>query len=40
MGLIKKYLGMTAVVVSVSLCVLTACSISYKFNGSSINYER
>lgn len=40
MGLIKKYLGMTFAVVSVSLCVLTACSISYKFNGSSINYDK
>ena len=27
-------------VLSVSLCLLAACTVSYKFNGSSINYDK
>ena len=24
----------------VTLCIVSACTVSYKFNGSSINYEK
>ena len=27
-------------VLTVSLCLLAACTVSYKFNGSSINYDK
>ena len=27
-------------VLAVSLCLLAACTVSYKFNGSSINYDK
>lgn len=39
MGLIKKswkFIG----ILSFAACVLAACSISYKFNGASINYDK
>lgn len=32
----SKLIGMCAVFA----CILTACSISYKFNGASINYDK
>ncbi|WP_300727807.1 LptE family protein [uncultured Bacteroides sp.] len=39
MGLIKKYWKMFSLL-SVTVCVLAACTISYKFNGASINYDK
>ena len=41
MGLINRIKKKTVVCFSAAvLCVLTACTISYKFNGSSINYDK
>ncbi|WP_405370526.1 LptE family protein [Phocaeicola sp.] len=39
MVLIKKYWKILSSFVLVS-CVLVACTVSYKFNGSSINYDK
>lgn len=39
MGLIKKYYKLVSIL-SVAVCILTACTISYKFNGASINYDK
>lgn len=39
MGLIKKYYKLVSIL-SVAVCILTACTISYKFNGVSINYDK
>lgn len=40
MDLSKKYIRLTKYVLPVVLCILTACTVSYKFNGSSINYDK
>lgn len=40
MALNKKYVRLTKYVLPVVLCILTACTVSYKFNGSSINYDK
>ena len=40
MDLIKKYRKRVWLFASVMMVALTACTISYKFNGSSINYEK
>ena len=40
MDLIKKYRKRVWLLASVMMVALTACTISYKFNGSSINYEK
>lgn len=41
MDLTKKMRKKLAVCVPVAVfCVLTACTVSYKFNGSSINYDK
>ena len=40
MDLSKKYIRLTKYVLPVVLCILTACTVSYKFNGSSINYAK
>ena len=41
MGLINRIKKKAVVCFSAAvLCVLTACTISYKFNGSSINYDK
>lgn len=39
MGLIKKYYKLVSIL-SVAVCILTACTISYKFNGALINYDK
>ena len=39
MGLIKKSWRLISLLSAV-VCVVTACTVSYKFNGSSINYEK
>ena len=39
MGLIKKYYRLVSVL-SVAVCILAACTVSYKFNGASINYDK
>ena len=39
MGLIKKRKAVL-LVAAVMSCILAACTISYKFNGSSINYDK
>ena len=39
MGLIKKYYKLVSIL-SVAVCILTACTISYKINGASINYDK
>nr|WP_072531777.1 LptE family protein [Bacteroides ilei] len=39
MGLIKKYWKIASLL-SVTMVMLVACTISYKFNGASINYDK
>ncbi len=39
MDLIKKH-WKTILLSSLALCVATACTVSYKFNGASINYDK
>ena len=39
MGLIKKYYKLVSVL-SVAVCIMAACTVSYKFNGASINYDK
>ena len=39
MDLNKKYSRLSKYFLAVCLCILTACTVSYKFNGSSINYD-
>ena len=39
MGLNKKYCKFISLCAGFA-CVLAACSISYKFNGASINYDK
>lgn len=39
MDLIKRYWKIGSLL-SVTMCLLVACTISYKFNGASINYEK
>ena len=40
MDLNKKYSRLSKYFLAVCLCILTACTVSYKFNGSSINYDK
>ena len=40
MDLNKKYSRLSKYFLDVCLCILTACTVSYKFNGSSINYDK
>ena len=39
MGLIKKYYKLVSVL-SVAVCIMAACTVSYKFIGASINYDK
>ena len=39
MGLIKKYYKLVSVL-SVAVCIMASCTVSYKFNGASINYDK
>ena len=39
MGLIKKYYKLFTFL-SVAVCIIAACTVSYKFNGGSINYDK
>ena len=39
MGLIKKYYKLVSVL-SVAVCIMAAFTVSYKFNGASINYDK
>ena len=39
MGLIKKYYKLVSVL-SVAVCIMAACTVSYKINGASINYDK
>ena len=40
MDLNKKYSRLSKYFLAVCLCIFTACTVSYKFNGSSINYDK
>lgn len=40
MDLNKRYSRLSKYFLAVCLCILTACTVSYKFNGSSINYDK